>query len=61
VNFSLQGVPSLPITVTAGTQRTFQVEFQAATPGPYQDLLIVSSNDARRGEVRNGIQPTFVP
>lgn len=59
-DFSLQSMPSLPATVAAGTQRTFQVEFQA-TPGSYQDRLIVRSNDARRGEIRNGIMATFVP
>jgi hypothetical protein len=54
-------VPSLPATVAAGTQRTLQVEFQPTNPGSYQDRLIVRSNDARRGEIRNGIMATFVP
>jgi hypothetical protein len=60
-DFSLQSVPSLPATVAAGTQRTLQVEFQPTNPGSYQDRLIVRSNDARRGEIRNGIMATFVP
>jgi hypothetical protein len=61
LDFSLQGLPPLPVTVTAGSQRTFQVRFQAQTVGSYLDTLIVNSNDARRHEVRNRIEARLVP
>jgi hypothetical protein len=55
-NFSLVGVPPTPVTIAAGSQLVFQVQFQAKTLGLYQDRLIVYSNDARRGGVSNLIE-----
>jgi hypothetical protein len=55
-NFSLVGVPPTPVTIAAGSQLVFQVQFQALKTGIYYDRLIVYSNDARRGRVSNTIE-----
>ena len=58
VNFSLVGVPPVPVTIPAGSQLVFQVQFQAPTLGVCQDRLIVYSNDTR-SRVGNMIEAIF--
>lgn len=55
-DFSLMGIPPIPVTIPAGSQLVVQVQFQAQTPGLYQDRLIVYSNDARRSRIENMIE-----
>ncbi|MFZ5615657.1 MAG: choice-of-anchor D domain-containing protein [Pseudomonadota bacterium] len=61
-DFSLLGISRLPMTIAAGAEHVFKVQFNAGMPGRrYRDRIIVRSNGAFQGSpVKIGVQAMLV-